>query len=50
MIFDSDAIYYGGWGRLQNRQRHATSDPDGSGTPRLHLYLPARSAMVLQPI
>ena len=52
IVLDSDAPYYGGHGRLQPDQTHFTMKY-GEGTQpahRMRLYLPSRSAQVLQPI
>ena len=52
MILDSDAQLYGGHGRLQPGQCHFTL-PDTAGGAQAHfisLYLPTRTAIVLQPI
>ena len=43
MIMDSDAMEYGGHGRLRKGQRHFTA-------PALSLYLPTRTALVLAPV
>jgi len=51
MILDSDARLYGGHGRLQPDQSHFTL-PDTGGGGQMHfisLYLPTRTAIVLQP-
>jgi 1,4-alpha-glucan branching enzyme len=50
MILDSDAIKYGGYGRLQQDQCHLTL-LDNSRDWKQHLlslYLPTRTALVLQ--
>ena len=48
---DTDALRFGGHGRLTPEQRHDTLEDDSSawGT-RLLLYLPSRTAVVLQPM
>ena len=50
LLFDSDASQYGGHGRLTPDQIHTTlADPSGaSGQQTLSLYLPSRSAQVLE--
>ena len=49
MLFDSDEVRFGGGGRLMPGQEHF-SLPDGEGTAhRLYLYLPTRTALVLEP-
>jgi 1,4-alpha-glucan branching enzyme len=51
MIFDTDALLYGGHARLVPDQVHFTSHPADRGystSPQLSLYLPARTALVLQ--
>jgi 1,4-alpha-glucan branching enzyme len=49
MILDSDAVDYGGYGRLTPEQQHSTISVDFEAENRqmLSLYLPARSAFVL---
>jgi len=52
MIFDSDEAVYGGLDRLRPDQHHFTI-PDGSMDPMRHeisLYLPTRTALILQPV
>jgi 1,4-alpha-glucan branching enzyme len=52
MILDTDAPQYGGHNRLLAGQRHLTgrADVPGRTTDFLSLYLPSRSAMVLQSL
>ncbi|MCP4630000.1 MAG: 1,4-alpha-glucan-branching enzyme, partial [bacterium] len=52
MIFDSDALEYGGHGRLQSNQSHLTLFEPLHGRKRnfVSLYLPVRSAIVLLPV
>ncbi len=52
MIFDSDGPAYGGRGRLQPGQSHLTLADTSRGWTRhlLSLYLPTRTALVLQPV
>jgi 1,4-alpha-glucan branching enzyme len=49
LIFDSDALKYGGHGRLEKNQMHRTiPDPNKEeGEHFLSLYLPTRTALVL---
>jgi len=50
MIMDSDALEYGGHGRLQRGQRHFTAPAlnlSALSLPALSLYLPTRTALVL---
>jgi 1,4-alpha-glucan branching enzyme len=47
LIMDSDAPRYGGHGRLVPEQTYRRPHP---GRPEIRLYLPARSAVVLEPI
>ncbi|MBW1898770.1 MAG: alpha amylase C-terminal domain-containing protein, partial [Deltaproteobacteria bacterium] len=51
MIFESDSVSYGGNGRLQNGQVHETfNKTNGQQTyDFISLYLPTRTALVLQP-
>ena len=50
MILDSDAPSFGGHGRLQPDQHHFTlPDPDNAQVHFISLYLPTRTAIVLQP-
>ena len=51
MILDSDALKYGGYGRLDPQQAHFTifENVEGKKQNMLSLYLPARSAFVLCP-
>jgi len=50
MILDSDARLYGGHGRLQPDQSHFTLPDTGGGQMHfISLYLPTRTAIVLQP-
>jgi 1,4-alpha-glucan branching enzyme len=48
LILDSDATDFGGHGRLVAGQTHLTLA--GAGQPRLQLYIPSRSAQVLQKL
>jgi 1,4-alpha-glucan branching enzyme len=48
MLLDSDAPDYGGFGRLTPGQEHFTLPEDGRNV--LSLYLPTRSALVLQQL
>ena len=48
MIMDSDALEYGGHGRLQRDQRHFTAT--ALSLPALSLYLPTRTALVLASV
>ncbi|GBC60307.1 1,4-alpha-glucan branching protein [Desulfonema ishimotonii] len=48
MILDSDAADYGGQGRLSPDQHHLTQPENGSH--QLRLYLPTRTAIVLEPV
>jgi len=52
MILDSDAIKYGGYGRLQQDRYHLTLLDTSRDWKRhlLSLYLPTRTALVLQPV
>lgn len=52
MIMDSDALAYGGHGRLRRDQRHFTAFEKVGETVRhaLSLYLPTRTALVLSPV
>jgi 1,4-alpha-glucan branching enzyme len=52
MIMDSDALEYGGHGRLRRNQRHFTAYEKTGETIRhtLSLYLPTRTALVLSPV
>jgi 1,4-alpha-glucan branching enzyme len=49
MVLDSDALKYGGYGRLQSKQTHFTilRDSKAQNQHMLSLYLPTRSALVL---
>ena len=50
MILDTDDTAFGGHGRLAPRQEHFTlgdNPDDARTTPRLSLYLPSRTALVL---
>jgi 1,4-alpha-glucan branching enzyme len=51
LTLDTDALQFGGHGRLTPDQRHDTLE-DGTSAwgARLVLYLPSRTALVLQPI
>ncbi len=49
MIFDSDAPEYGGHNRLTPGQVHFTRAGETADSPRLSLYLPSRTALVLEP-
>jgi 1,4-alpha-glucan branching enzyme len=51
MIFDSDAPEYGGHNRLHPEQHHLTLLDTSMDRERnlLSLYLPTRTALVLQP-
>ena len=48
MVLDSDAPAYGGFGRLTPGQEHLTLYEGGRDV--LSLYLPTRTALVLQPL
>ena len=50
MVLDSDRPEYGGHGRLVPDQEHFTlrSDGEADACDRLSLYLPARTALVLE--
>jgi 1,4-alpha-glucan branching enzyme len=48
MILDSDAPEYGGYGRLAPDQEHLTRHEGGRDA--LTLYLPTRTAVILQPV
>ncbi len=52
LILDSDAAEFGGFGRVQPDQHYFTipEQVDAAVCHRLHLYLPARTAIVLQEI
>jgi 1,4-alpha-glucan branching enzyme len=53
MIMDSDALEYGGHGRLQRGQRHFTAPAlnlSALSLPALSLYLPTRTALVLASV
>ncbi len=53
LIFDSDAVEFGGHGRLAPEQVHFTvTDPEGSEPVRhrMHLYIPNRTVQVLEPV
>jgi 1,4-alpha-glucan branching enzyme len=52
MILDSDAPRFGGHGRLTPHQvHHSQQDIAGEGNVhRLHLYLPTRTGLVLEPV
>ena len=53
MIMDSDALEYGGHGRLQRDQRHFTAPVlslPALNLPALSLYLPTRTALVLASV
>ncbi len=52
MILDSDALEYGGHGRLLPNQYHLTLADDSRNEKRhlLSLYIPTRTAIVLQPV
>ena len=48
MIMDSDALEYGGHGRLRRGQRHFTAfETTGENRHALSLYLPTRTVLVL---
>jgi 1,4-alpha-glucan branching enzyme len=51
MIFDSDSLSYGGSGRLRKGQIHETLKTDNGQQKYdfISLYLPTRTALVLQP-
>jgi 1,4-alpha-glucan branching enzyme len=51
LIFESDSVSYGGHGRLQNGQVHKTLKIDYGQQiyDFISLYLPTRTALVLQP-
>ena len=51
MIFNSDKSEYGGYARLvEGQMHHALTQPEGKETQSfLQLYLPTRTALVLQP-
>jgi 1,4-alpha-glucan branching enzyme len=48
MVLDSDALLYGGYGRLSPGQEHLTLHEQGRDL--LALYLPTRTGIVLQPL
>jgi 1,4-alpha-glucan branching enzyme len=48
LILDSDAEVFGGHGRLTPDQIHNTLTAGAKAVPRLSLYLPTRTALVLQ--
>lgn len=48
LILNSDAEAFGGHGRLTPDQIHHTLTVDAKAVPRLSLYLPTRTALVLQ--
>ena len=48
IILDSDSIEYGGHARLAPEQEHFTLFEDTSGRDTLTLYLPTRTALVLE--
>lgn len=48
MILDSDAAQYGGHRRLLPKQKHFSLANSETGKPQLSLYLPSRTALVLQ--
>lgn len=48
MVLDSDALLYGGYGRLSPGQEHLTLHEQGRDV--LALYLPTRTGIVLQPV
>jgi 1,4-alpha-glucan branching enzyme len=52
MIFDTDAVKYGGHGRLDSNQYHVTSAEKEEARMRhfLRLYLPTRTAIVLESV
>ena len=51
VILDTDSPAYGGHGRLQPEERHVTfSPPPDYNYPVLSLYLPSRSAIVMERI
>lgn len=52
LVLDSDSVEFGGFNRLQPQQHYFTIPDrvDAAVCHRLHLYLPARSAIVLQEI
>ena len=51
MILNTDDADFGGHGRLTPNQRHATqADGTRPRGARLHLYLPSRTGLILQPI
>jgi 1,4-alpha-glucan branching enzyme len=52
MVFQSDALEYGGHHRLGPEQKHATLTGSVKGDARtfLSLYLPCRTALVLQRV
>ncbi len=48
-VLDSDVKKYAGHGRIEHRGNHFTV-PDDNGTPHLSLYLPSRTALVLEKV
>jgi 1,4-alpha-glucan branching enzyme len=52
MILDSDAVEFGGHERLVPNQEHITQTNalHSAGRPSLHIYMPNRTGIVLQPI
>ena len=48
MILDSDATQYGGHGRLEPEQKHISAADPKTSRQQLSLYLPSRSAQILQ--
>jgi 1,4-alpha-glucan branching enzyme len=50
MILDSDHTDFGGHGRLVQDQLHFTTSDTATGVHRLHLYLPNRTAIVLEQV
>jgi hypothetical protein len=50
MLMDSDALQYGGHGRLVTNQLHATELDASRRIHLLSLYLPTRTAIILQLI
>ena len=49
LICDSDDFSFGGHGRLETGKTHFTMKDHGTGQNYLQLYLPTRTAMILQP-
>jgi 1,4-alpha-glucan branching enzyme len=50
VILDSDSPDYGGHGRLEAGQEHFTRFEAADRRNRLHLYLPSRTALVLEAL